>query len=153
MEAEAKAEAARSWEPAEETLEQLRGSSRAAPGRVEGRGPCLRAQGGRLLFLQSGWGTGCTRVSQNSPELPEPAEMGGEVCVPGPLRPGPGRVAWCWSIIPAPKGCGSDSQSGHILRLWVRSLVKVTNQCWVFSSLSLSLAPFLGLNITSLGED
>lgn len=89
---EAEAEAARPWEPAEETLGQLRGSSRAAPGRVEGRGPCLRAQGGRLLFVQSGWGTGCTRVSQNSPELPEPAEMGGEVCVPGPLRPGPGRV-------------------------------------------------------------
>lgn len=96
-------------------------------------------------------GRGCTRVSQNSPELPEPAETGGEVCVPGPLQPGPGPVAQCWSIIPAPKGCGSDSQSGPIPRLWVRSLVKVTNQCWFF--FSLLLAPFLTLNITSLGED
>ena len=43
-----------------------------------------------------------------------------------------------------PKGCRFDSQSGHIPRFWVQSLVGV-QMCNQSLSLSLSLSPFLSL--------
>lgn len=62
---------------------------------------------------------------------------------------------WVWMLPRTPEGCGFDARSGHVPRLWVRSLVMVHMTDDQSMSLSPSFFLPLSLNINKhmLGED